>query len=215
MEQAASLIINPLTAMGLLETARRNGHRAAVHTAAASQLGRMLLTLAKDVDYPLIHIVRRDSQMELVKSLGAAYVLNSSNTGFAEQLKKLSHQLQGTAAFEAVAGELTGTVLNAMPRGSTVYVYGGLSQEPCGNIDPIELIFGKKTVTGFYLGHWLRKRGLLGTWRAARRVQQMLITGRLDTQFQRRLKLEEVVDGLKQYVQHMTEGKVLILPHAA
>ena len=78
IEQAASLIVNPLTAMGLLETARRAGHRAAVHTAGASQLGRMMLTMAADMNYPLINVVRRDAQVELLKSRGAKYVLNSS-----------------------------------------------------------------------------------------------------------------------------------------
>jgi NADPH:quinone reductase-like Zn-dependent oxidoreductase len=214
IEQAACLIINPLTAMGLLDTARREGHRAAIHTAAASQLGRMLLPLAEDYGFPLIHVVRRDEHVGLLKSLGAIHVLNSSEADFADRLKHLSRQLSATVAFEAVAGELTGTILNAMPRGATVYVYGGLSQEPCGNVDPIELIFQKKTVTGFYLGNWLKERGTLGTLRAARRLQQLLIARRIETRFQRRLKLKEVVDGLHQYVEHMTRGKVLIEPHA-
>ena len=213
-EQAASLIINPLTAMGLLDTARRGGHRAAVQTAGASQLGRMLLVMAAKANFPIINVVRREAQVELLKSLGAAYVLDSSSEDFVEQLKTACADLGATTAFEAVAGDMTGTLLAAMPCGATVYVYGALSEEHCGNIDPIEVIFHEKTVTGFYLGTWLRRRGSLGILRAAARVQQMIIDGLIETRVQRRVGLDEAVDGLKQYVDHMTNGKVLILPHS-
>src|SRR5690242_19146008 len=66
IEQAASLVINPFTAAGLLETARRDGHAAAVHTVGASQVGRMMIAMAADLKYPLINIVRRDAQQELL-----------------------------------------------------------------------------------------------------------------------------------------------------
>ncbi len=212
-DQAASLIVNPFTAIGLLETAQRGGHRAAVSTAAASQLGRMLLAMAMDARYPLINVVRRDAQVELLKSLGAEHVLNSSSDGFGEKLKALCKRLGATIAFEAIAGEMTGTLISAMPRGSAVYLYGALSEQPCGGIDPVEVIFNAKSIHGFYLGNWLRQRGVFGVLRAALRVQKLLIEGRIESKIQRRLKLDEVVDGLRQYVQNMSDGKVLITPH--
>jgi NADPH:quinone reductase-like Zn-dependent oxidoreductase len=212
-EQGASLIINPLTALAMLETAREEGHQAAVHTVGASQLGRMMIAIAAGLDFPLINIVRREAQAQIVRSLGAKHVMNSTSDGFAIELKLLCERLKATAAFESVAGEMTGTVLNAMPPRSTAYVYGALSQEACGNIDPIGLVFHDKTVTGFYLGNWLDRRGTIGILRAASRVQRMIIDGRIGTTVQRRLKLDEVVDGLVQYVGNMTDGKVLIMPH--
>jgi NADPH:quinone reductase len=214
IEQAACLIINPLTALAMLETARRAGHRAAVHTAGAGQLGRMMIAMAADLDYPLINVVRRDEQARLIQSLGAKHVLNSAREGFEIELKTICQRLNATAAFEAVAGEMSGTVLNAMPSGSTAYVYGALSQEACGKIDPIGLVFHDKTLTGFFLGNWLDRRGVIGILRAAGRVQRMIIDGRIGTTVQRRLKLDEVVDGLLQYVGNMTVGKVLIVPHS-
>jgi NADPH:quinone reductase-like Zn-dependent oxidoreductase len=214
IEQASSMIVNPLTAMGLLDTARRAGHRAAVHTAGASQLGQMLLKMAAESNYPIIHVVRREAQVELLRSLGAKHVLNSSNESFSDQFQSLCSSVNATAAFEAVAGDMSGTVINMMPPGSTAYVYGALSEEACGNIDPIELIFRGKTVTGFYLGKWLRTRSLLGNLRATGRVQRMLIDGRIATEVQRVILLDEAVDGLKQYVNNMTQGKVLLTPHA-
>jgi NADPH:quinone reductase-like Zn-dependent oxidoreductase len=213
-DQAASLIVNPFTAVGLLETARRGGHGAAIQTAAASQLGRMIIALAADARYPLINIVRRDAQVELLKSLGAEHVLNSSSDGFVNELKTLSKRLRATAAFEAIAGDMTGLLMNAMPRGSAVHLYGALSEEPCGRIDPVEIIFNSKSLHGFYLGNWLRRRGVVGALRTALRVQNLILSGRIETQVQRRLKLDEVIDGLRQYAQNMTDGKILITPHA-
>jgi NADPH:quinone reductase-like Zn-dependent oxidoreductase len=212
-EQAASLIVNPFTAVGLLETAQRDGHRAAIQTAAASQLGRMIVALAADTKYPVINIVRRDAQADLLQSLGAEHVLNSSSESFADELRKMSKRLGATAAFEAVAGDMTGLLLNAMPRGSRVYLYGALSEEPCRGIDPIELVFNGKSLHGFYLGDWLRRRGVVGALRTARRVQNLVLSGRFETKIQRRLKLDETVDGLRQYAHNMTDGKVLITPH--
>jgi NADPH:quinone reductase len=211
-EQGASLIINPLTAVGLLDVARRQGHRGAIQTAAASQLGRMLVVLAADAGYPLVSVVRREAQVALLKSLGAVDVLNSSQPDFLEQLKSICDARGVTAGFDAIAGEMTGTLLNAMPPGSTVFVYGGLAGEPCGEIDPVELIFNRKTVTGFYLGAWLKQRGSLGILRAAGRIQRLLAEGRIAMQVQRRLGFHEVAEGLQQYLDHMTDGKVLIVP---
>ncbi len=209
VDQAASLIINPLSAVGLLDTAVRGGHRAAVHTAGASQLGRMLLAMS---DRPLINIVRREAQVELLHSLGAKHVLNSSDSDFSEKLGDACVKLNATIAFDAVAGPTTGTVLNAMPAGSTVHVYGALSEQACSSIDPIGLLFHDKKVAGFYLGNWLKSRNRLKIFQLARRVQKLLIERRIETKIQRRLGLDEAVAGLKQYVTHMTDGKVLITP---
>jgi NADPH:quinone reductase len=214
VDAGASLIVNPFTAFGLLQTARKGGHHAAVQTAAASQLGRMLLAMSTEAMYPLINVVRRDAQVELLKSLGAEHVLNSSNDRFVDELKTLCKSLGATIAFDAIGGDMTGTLANAMPRGGAVYVYGALSEQPCGSVDPIELVFHGKSIHGFYLGNWLRGQGVLGALRAANYVQGAIVGGRIETKVQRRLKLDEVVDGLRQYVQNMTEGKVLITPNA-
>ena len=169
--------------------------------------------MAAQENFPLINVVCRAAQVDLLKSLGAQYVLNSADDDFAEHLKDTCVRLGATAAFEAVAGDLTGIVLNAMPPKSTVYVYGALSEEACGNIDPIEIIFQEKAITGFYLSTWLRECWSLSILRAADRVQRMFIDGRIEAAVQRKVGLADVSDGLKQYVEHMTEGKVLIVPH--
>jgi NADPH:quinone reductase-like Zn-dependent oxidoreductase len=213
VEQAATFIVNPLTAVALLETARNAGHRAAVHTVGASQLGCMMLTIAADMNYPVIHMVRRDAQVEMLKSRGAKHVLNSSHENFADELKSLAKSLNATAVFEAIGGDMTGTVLNVMPPKTSAYLYGALAEQACANIDPIEVVFHEKTLTGFFLGNWLRDRGFVRLMRTVSKVQRLLIDRRIETIIQRRVALSEVVDGLLHYVTHMTDGKVLILPH--
>ena len=167
IEQGGSLIVNPLTALGLLDVARRHGHPAAIHTAGASQVGRMLLALSQQSGYPLIHVVRRPVQCELLRSLGAAHVLNSADADFPEHLRILATRLKATAAFEAVAGAMTAAVLGCMPPGSTLYLYGSLAEEPCVGMDPADFVFRGKTVTGFLLPTWLRSRSLWGVLRLA------------------------------------------------
>ena len=171
------------------------------------------LAMAKMDQYPIVHVVRRDAQVELLKSLGAEHVLNSSDEDFSDRFQAACARLGATAAFEAIGGEMTGTIINSMPPDSTAYVYGALSEEPCGNIDPIGLIFQGKSVSGFYLGSWLQRRGMLGILRSASRAQRMLIDGGIQTKVQRRLTLDDATDGLRQYIEQMTEGKVLIMPH--
>src|SRR5215470_19279634 len=81
-EQGATMLVNPLTAWALVDEARRGGHRAAVQTAAASALGRMLVRLGQKFSLPVINVVRRQEQADLLRGMGAEHVLNSADPGF-------------------------------------------------------------------------------------------------------------------------------------
>jgi NADPH2:quinone reductase len=214
IQQGASLIINPLTAIGLLHEARRRRSRAAVSAAAASQLGRMLLGLARRARFPLIHIVRREEQAKLLRSLGAEYVLNSETAGFTDQLRDLCARLHATVAFDAIAGEMTGILLEAMPPQSTLLLYGLLSGQCCARINPVDMLSQDKCVQGFYLGNWLKRIGMIRTIRAAARVQRMIIAGQLRTEVAHRLPLADVRQGLLHYCKNMTAGKAIVTPWA-
>jgi NADPH2:quinone reductase len=214
VEQGASLIINPLTAMGLLDEARRKGSSAAVSTAAASQLGRMLLRLAHEARFPLVNVVRRNEQADLLKSLGAQYVLNSQTPEFAGQLRDLCARLHATMAFDAIAGEMTGILLEVMPPRSTVLVYGLLSGQYCGRINPVDLLFQDKRIMAFYVSNWIRRRGMIRTLLAANRVQRMIVAGRFHTEIARRLHFADLQQGLLDYCKNMTAGKTILTPWA-
>lgn len=212
MEHGATMLVNPLTAWALVSAARNGSHRAAVHTAAASALGRMVVRLGKRFGLPIVNVVRRAEQVELLRSLGAEHVLNSSEDGFDGELRKLCHKLGATISFDAIAGEMSGRVLSAQPPGSRMLVYGGLSLKPI-EIDTESLIFERKHVEGFWLSAWLRSRNLLSQLRVSRQVQGLL-AGDLKTEICARLPLEKVAEGLAQYSKDMTAGKVLIVPDA-
>jgi NADPH:quinone reductase-like Zn-dependent oxidoreductase len=210
MEQGATMLVNPLTAWALLEEARRGRHRAVVQTAAASALGRMLVRLGLRFSIPTINVVRRAEQAELLRNMGAQYVLNTNDADFDASLQDLCRKLGATMGFDAVAGEMSARVLRAQPRGSRLLVYGALSLQ-ASQVDPASLIFEGKRVEGFWLTAWLRRKNIVSQLRASRQVQRLLAAD-LRTEIQARLPLEETAHGLAQYAANMSGGKILLMP---
>jgi len=209
---AASFLVNPFTAYGFVDQAIRNGHSAIVQSAAASQAGRILNAVAKTRGVKVLNIVRREEQAELLRGLGAAHIINSSDTGFEETLRKQIADLDVTIAFDAVSGPMTGTLFNALPPGGTVYVYGGLDDTPIGNIDRKDLIFQNKSITGFFLGTWMGSRNLIQLSKAAKAVGKLFADGVIETTVQGEFPLEDVQTAVKTYADNMTGGKVLLRP---
>ncbi|MFC1975298.1 zinc-binding dehydrogenase [Chloroflexota bacterium] len=209
-EQGAMMIINPLTAWALMSLTRRGGHRAVVQTGAASALGRMLLRLGQRFNIPMVHVVRRQEQVDLLRSLGAEHVLSTHEADFDDQLRDVCHRLNVTQALDAVAGEMTGRLLRAMPRNARVTVYGSLAGKGC-EISPRNLIFQKQQINGFWLVDWLPRLGPLKLLYIGWQVQGLL-ANELKTDVQARLPLEEAARGLEMYESGMTQGKVLFLP---
>jgi NADPH:quinone reductase-like Zn-dependent oxidoreductase len=210
LEQGATLLVNPLSAWAMIELARRGRHRAMVQTAAAGALGRMLYRLSRRFGINIINIVRRPEQVELFQSLGASHILNSREPDFDENLVHLCRQLQVTLALDAVAGEMTDRLLQALPRRAQVVVYGSLSNEPC-RVNPGMLIFKQQRLRGFWLSTWKPRFGMAGILYAGWQIQRLL-GDELRTDFQARLPLAEAIEGIESYVSHMTGGKVLLTP---
>jgi NADPH:quinone reductase-like Zn-dependent oxidoreductase len=212
LDQAAMLLVNPLSAWALLDIARRAGHRTVVQTAAASALGRMIVRLGRRFAITVLSIVRRTEQGEALRAQGAApeQVLNSADCDFDTRLRDACRQHRVTLAFDAIGGEMTGRLLDAMPPGSRVLVYGSLAHEAC-RIDPESLIFESKKVEGFWLTEWLRNRTLLGQLRLLSRVQKLLVT-EFRSEVQARVPLSAVSEALNRYATNMTGGKVLLVP---
>ncbi|MES2342502.1 MAG: zinc-binding dehydrogenase [Pseudomonadota bacterium] len=143
----ASCFVNPLTALGMVETMRREGHTALVHTAAASNLGQMLNKVCLKDGVELVNIVRSPEQVKILKDIGAKHIVDSSRPDFQEELVKALVATGATLAFDAIGGgKLAGQILNGMEvaanmtaktysrYGSTtykqVYIYGGLNTAP-------------------------------------------------------------------------------------
>lgn len=213
-EQGATLIINPLTAVGLVDTAVKGGHKAIIQNGAASQLGRMVVALANEQNLPAIHIVRRQEQADLLKDLGAKIVLNSEDEGFEKKLKEEAERLHATVAFDAVAGSMTGHLLAAMPDRSKILVYGALAGKNCSDISPLSLIFQEKSVQGFFLSSWIQEKGFLGLYKATNKVQKLFASGAFHSAISAEVSLEEAPKALEGYQREMTAGKVILKPQA-
>jgi NADPH:quinone reductase-like Zn-dependent oxidoreductase len=145
--EAASCFVNPLTALAMTETMRAEGHKALVHTAAASNLGQMLNKICLKDGIDLVNVVRSASQAKILNDIGAKYIVDSSAESFQEDLVQALVDTGATIAFDAIGGgKLAGQLLNAMEvaanktakvysrYGSTtykqVYIYGGLDTSP-------------------------------------------------------------------------------------
>jgi NADPH:quinone reductase-like Zn-dependent oxidoreductase len=172
----------------------------------------MLARLAKGAGLPMIHVVRREDQALLLRSLGADIVLNSEDKDFDSALRRECARLKASIAFDAVAGAMTGRLLAALPARARVVVYGLLSEQSCRGVSPGDLIFREKSVSGFYLGTWLPEQSLFRRAQLARQVQNAVRSGVLASDVQGRYSLEDAAQGLLAYHHDMSKGKILICP---
>jgi len=210
LEQGALMLVNPMSAWALMDIARRGKHKALANTASASALGRMILRLGQRFNYPVVHIVRRQAQVDLLRNMGAEYVLNSSDPDFDQQLRRTFRALDVTLALDAIAGEMTGHLLDALPRGGSVILYGGLSSTTVVT-SGLPLVFDKKSICGFYLIDWLSSLNLMRLMTATFSIQRLLATD-LQTSVRARIPLEQGITVLETYASEMTQGKFLIVP---
>lgn len=190
VEDCASFFVNPYTAVGILDIAKNECNaKVLVATAAASQLGQMLNKLAPSENMEILNVVRREEQAELLREIGAKHIVVTINdeSEWKTELKAKIDELGATCAFDAVAGSMVGTLMDVLPHGSTVYNYGVLSGNISG-INPIDLIYRKKKLKGFYLTSWIMNGGMLSTLRrlssAASKVNSGLNGGWSSSQFE-------------------------------
>ena len=226
--EGASCFVNPLTALGMVETMRREGHKALVHTAAASNLGQMLVKLCAADGVPLVNVVRKPEQEALLRGLGAKHVCNMSAPGFRDDLTRALVETGATLAFDAIGGgKQAGQILTGMEialnrtakeysrYGSTthkqVYIYGGL------NTGPIELTrnYGQAWgVGGWLLTPFLQKIGRSGQAPLRERVVKNLKTT-FASHYTKVVSLPEALDlnNIAVYGKRSTGEKFLINPN--
>lgn len=188
--EGASSFVNPMTALGMVETMRMEGHTALVHTAAASNLGQMLVRLCREEGVALVNIVRRPEQEELLRSSGTEHVCNSSAPDFMDHLIEALKATSATIAFDAIGGgKLASHILTAMEAAASaaspgfarygtnvhkqVYVYGGLDRGPTELTRNYGMAWG---IGGWLLTPFLQKIGLEGIQRLRQRVASGLKT---------------------------------------
>jgi hypothetical protein len=186
----ASSFVNPLTALGMVETMRREGHTGLVHTAAASNLGQMLNRICLADGVPLVNVVRRPEQAALLREQGATHVVDSSEPTFEADLVAALRETGATLAFDAVGGgRLASQVLNAMEAAivppdapysrygsdvhKQVYVYGMLDPSPIELRRRFGFAWG---IGGWLLMPFLARTGAEDLARLRQRVADELTT---------------------------------------
>ena len=227
-EQAAAPFVNPLTALGMVETMRIDGHSGLVHTVGASNLGLMLNRICLADGVPLVNIVRRQEHIDLLRGMGAEHVVDSSAESFRDDLRAALEATGATIAFDAIGGgELGSTILSTMEQvasagaafsryGSDVrkqlYIYGGLDRSP--TVLHRNFGFGW-SVGGWLLTPFLGQLGTEGTERLRRRVAEE-ITTTFASEYGMRVSLADAIDPevARRYGKMATGDKALVVPHA-
>lgn len=226
---AAAAFVNPLTALGMVETMRSEGHTALVHTVGASNLGLMLNRICVDDGVDLVNIVRRPEHVDLLRAEGAVHVVDSSAETFIDDLTGALRATGATIAFDAIGGgDLAGTLLSCMETvageqagefsryGSDthkqVYVYGGLDRSPTTLRRDFGMSWG---IGGWLLTPFLMKLGQEGADRLRQRVADEITTTFAST-YGMRLSLADAVDPdqVRRYAKMATGDKALVTPHA-
>jgi len=224
----ASCFVNPLTSLGMVETMRREGHHALVHTAAASNLGQMLNRICLKDGIALVNIVRKPEQAELLRSIGAVHVCNTESPSFLQELTEALVATGATIAFDATGGgRLAGQILGCMEQalnrtakeysryGSTthkqVYLYGGLDTRPTEFVRNFGMAWG--------MGGWLLFPFLQKIGPAAAEALKQRIAAELKTTFASRYAQSVSLTGMLQldsiaaYNKRATGEKFLVTPN--
>lgn len=226
--QGADVFCNPMTALSIVETVRLEGHAGLIHTAAASNLGQMLVRICAEDGLPLVNVVRREEQVRLLADLGAEHVCVSSSPTFAEDLRAAIAATGATIAFDAIGGgAMPGLLLEAMedvaaaamgfysPYGSLglkqVFIYGHLDRSPT-------VLHNARYGMLWDLRHWAMPQTLARvTPERVGEMQQRVLAGLASTfasHYARELSLAEALepDALRAYARMATGKKVLINP---
>jgi hypothetical protein len=231
-KDGASSFVNPLTALGMVETMEREGHSGLVHTAAASNLGQMLVKICLEDAIPLVNIVRKPDQEELLRSLGAVHVCNSTSPTFTSDLTEALKETSATLAFDATGGGmLASQILNGMEQAASstnsagagysrygsavhkqVYIYGGLDTGPTTLTRNFGMAWG---IGGWLLTPFLANASADTVGRLRTRVAAELTTT-FASAYTREVSLAGMLspEAFNAYVKRATGEKFLVTPHA-
>ncbi|HRE49499.1 MAG TPA: zinc-binding dehydrogenase [Aggregatilineales bacterium] len=209
-EQAAMSAVNPMTAWALIDISQRGKHKTILHTAAGSALGKMLWRLGQARGVEVVGIVRRPEQADDLRAMGMKHILCSTALDFDEQVKAITREMRIRLCFDAVGGTTASRILRAMPRHSTLRVYGALSGEVSASADTLDLIFKDKTLSGFWLSDYIGEKGILRLALIGRHVQKLLGSD-LSSEVRARYPFAKAHEAIRDYESAMSAGKVLFV----
>lgn len=214
-EQAATIIVNPCTSVCMVERAKTLGAKAIVVNAAASQVGKGVIRYAKMMGIKTIATLRSESNVDVIKKVGADVVLLTTDVDYQQQLKEACKRLNATVLLDSVAAEDTPTVLKAMPNNATAIVYGRLTEtfDPIGGLFSVaDVIFRNIKIEGFWLAKYI---GDAKPWQVislSRKVQKLFEQGIFLTDIYASVNFADFPKALDHYAKHKSDGKVILKP---
>jgi NADPH:quinone reductase-like Zn-dependent oxidoreductase len=210
-EDAAGLIVNPLTALAMFDLVREDGAAGFVLTAAGSQLGKLLIGLGKDHGIAPIAVVRRREQGEALRMLGAAEAVVTTEPGFLDAFAAISRARKPRILLDAVGDQASADIFFAMPNRARWVSYGLLAAEPPSLTRMGQLIFMMKRIEGFWLSRWFAETPRERIGAVIAEAQARFADGRWRADIAAIVPLAEAMDRLPAALA-VPDGKVLIRP---
>lgn len=207
-EDGAAQIVNPLTAMAMVEIAASEGD-AFIASAATSQLGKLMIAAGRDRGMSPIAIVRRGETAQSLKDLGAAEVLVTSDSDFAQKATTTLRELKPRVFLDAVGDQIAADIFALMPNRARWVSYGKLSSEPPKLTQMGQFIFMDKQIEGFWLTKWMRTTPPETQMKVVQEVQARFADGRWSTDVSAHVPLSKVMSELPAALKK-TDGKVMI-----
>lgn len=194
-DDGAAQIVNPLTAMGMVQLAKSHSDGVII-TAATSQLGKLMTALAKDMGLAVVATCRRADAVEDLKARGADAVLVTTDADFEKQAAAALAGHKPRMMLDALGDEVAATLFDLMPTRGRWVSYGKLSTNPPAIKNIGQLIFMMKQIEGFWLTRWMKETAPADLMKAVQEVQARFADGRWKTDVAHRLTLEDAVSGL-------------------
>lgn len=212
-EKIAFSHINPLTAIGFLDTIRKSNLNSVVQDGASGALGKMLIRLCEKEKVTTINLIRNKNHILNLKKLGADHVISTDENQWEKALSTLAKELNAKIFFDCVGGNLPGKILSLLPNGSTLYNFGNLEVKKLG-VDSASLIFKDKKVAGWWLLNWLKQLTPEERIKWYQYVAKDIQSGSdlFLTKISKNFSLKQINEAIQFYYKNMSEGKVVLKP---
>ena len=211
-EQAAAFFVNPATVLALARHVLRVPKGAwLLQGAAGSTLGRMIIKLGRHDGFKTLNVVRRAEAVPELKALGGDAVIASSDGPIEDQVRAITGGAGVRYAIDPVGGATGMGLFRSLGEGGRLVLYGTLSGEPIP-VDPRLVISGRRTIEGFWLGHWMRERSIPASLLLFREIASLIRQNVLSSEIGRSYPLDQIQAAVHEAGQVGHKGKILVRP---
>ena len=214
-EKIAFALINPITALGFIDTIKKAGAKWVGQSGSSSAFGKMFIRLCAQEGIKTVNLVRKEQHIPTLTELGADVVISTSDPNWQQELQKIAKEHNISHFFDCVGGDTTAAILKALPDRSILYHFGNLELKNLGNIDSSNFIFGEKVIRGWWLATWLstlKPEEFVHWWKY---IIDSFESGSelFHTKVIQSYALDDYEKAREAYLKDMSGGKVLLQPN--